>query len=80
MAKRQRIAENINIQQLANILLLLISIQLCIYHYPHFVWEGKTTLELSTDVDEFFVDALFLEFSCAGISQVGYKRCEASHG
>src|SRR5271170_3208352 len=31
MAKRQRIAENINIQQLAHILLLLIPIQLCIY-------------------------------------------------
>lgn len=42
--------------------------------------EGNVTLELSTNVDEFFVYALFLEFSCAGISQVGYECCEASHG
>jgi hypothetical protein len=59
--------ENVDVQQLADVFLLLVAVE-------------PAVPELLPYVGQFLVDALLLEFAGAGIPQVGNERDQPSHG
>lgn len=67
MAKVDVPAQDVDVQQLANIFLLVVSTQAAL-------------LEFGSYVCQLFVDALLLEFSGAGVSQVCNEGYQAAHG
>src|SRR5271170_7980008 len=75
MAKSHRIAENINIQQLAHILLLLISIQLCIYHYLSSLGEQYGEGRLPLNFPRMLTSSLLMRFSSSSRARA-FRRSE----
>lgn len=67
MAKVDVPAQDVDIQQLAHIFLLVVATQAAL-------------LELGPYVGQLFVDALLLEFSGAGVSQICNEGYQAAHG
>lgn len=67
MAKIDVVAKNINVDELANVLFLLVTAEACV-------------LKFETNVGELLVNALCLEVSCTSISKIRNEADQAFHG